>query len=169
LLTPYITDMRIYIVRHGIAEETAKGGDEQRALSDEGRKKMKEIAAGFARLEPEIDVIYSSPLVRAMQTAEIVAKGIAHSKNIEKMIELSPGHSPAEVAKKLQGLKKGSNFVLAGHEPNCSLLADYLLGRVEIEFKKGAISLIETESCEAGSGILIWHLSPQVLRLIGKH
>jgi phosphohistidine phosphatase len=158
--------MRIFILRHAIAEDTAKGGDAQRALSEEGRKKMKDAAAGFARLELEIDAIYSSPLIRAVQTAEILAKAIGYRNKIETMEELSPGHSPESVGKRLQSLKKLNNIVLSGHEPNCSELASFLLGGAQIEFKKGSICLIETESCASGSGTLLWHLSPQALRLM---
>ncbi len=158
--------MRIYILRHGIAEDTAKGGDAQRALTEEGRKKMKDAAAGFARLDPKIDVIFSSPLVRAAQTAEIVARAIQYNGRIERMEQLSPGYSSDSVTQRIRSLKKVESVILSGHEPNCSQLASFLIGETGLEFKKGAICLIETESCDAGSGTLIWHLSPQVLRLM---
>ena len=160
--------MKILIVRHGIAEESARGGDRERALTEEGKKKMKEAAEGFAHLELEIDKIYSSPLVRAIQTAEILAKAIGYKGTIEKMEELSPAYSPKDAMDRLRSLKKIETLALAGHEPNCSELASHLLGEAEVEFKKGAICLIETESLNAGSGRLIWHLSPQILRMIAK-
>jgi phosphohistidine phosphatase len=160
--------MKIFIVRHAIAEDSARGGDRERALTEEGKKKMKEAAEGFARLDLEIDTIYSSPLVRAVQTAEIVAKAIGYKGTIENMEELSPGYSPKDVVNRLQSLKKTGTLALAGHEPNCSELASHLLGTAEVEFKKGAICLIETESVKPGSGRLIWHLSPQILRMMGK-
>jgi phosphohistidine phosphatase len=160
--------MKILIVRHGIAEESARGGDRARALTDEGKKKMKEAAEGFARLDLEIDTIYSSPLVRAIQTAEILAKAIDYKETIENMEELSPGYSPKDVMQRLQSLKKVETIALAGHEPNCSELASHLLGDAEVEFKKGAICLLETESLQTGSGNLIWHLSPQILRMIAR-
>src|SRR5688500_1556676 len=115
--------MRIYVLRHAIAEDSAKGGDAQRALSDEGRKKMKEAAAGFARMKPEIDAIYSSPLIRAVQTAEIVSRAILHPRKIEIMEQLSPGYAPDAVAGRIRSLKKIESVVVSGHEPNCSELA----------------------------------------------
>ena len=160
--------MKIFIVRHGIAEESARGGDRARELTEEGRKKMKEASAGFAKLEAEIDHIFSSPLVRAVQTAEIVAKAVGHGHSVETMEELSPAHSPDQVIHALQSFKKAKGVVLAGHEPNCSELAAHLLGGAQLEFKKGAICLIESDPVSAGLGILIWHLSPQVLRLMAK-
>ena len=161
--------MDIFIVRHGIAEEVSSdGSDESRELTSEGKKKMKESSAGFARLERKVDRIYSSPLARARQTAEILANAL--DRKVEEMKELAPGHSPAQVCHKLKQLKAGSVMVV-GHEPNCSELASYLLlgsGGVSIEFKKGAICLIESRDAEPGSGDLILHLSPAALRLSQK-
>jgi phosphohistidine phosphatase len=155
--------MNIYIVRHAIAEDIPRSGpgDAMRALTAEGRKKMKEAAAGFAKLDPVIDRIFTSPLVRARQTAEIIAKEIDHS--IEEMKELAPGHSPSNVCAQLEKLEDDSVMVV-GHEPNCSELANYLLGDCRLEFKKGAICFIECDTPKAGTGILIWHLSPAALR-----
>jgi phosphohistidine phosphatase len=161
--------MRIYIVRHAIAEDSAKGGggDAQRALTSEGRKKMKEVAAGFMRLEPQIDRIFSSPLIRAKQTAEIMATPL--KKKVEQMVELSPGHAPSDVLRRLRELKEDNNVMLVGHEPNCSQLASYLLSetaQVDIQFKKGGICLIESQRFGGGDGFLLWVLTPQVLRLM---
>jgi phosphohistidine phosphatase len=163
--------MDIYIVRHAIAEDIAPGGggDAARALTAEGKHKMKEAAKGFARMEPKISRIFASPLVRARQTAEILANALKQS--VEEMKELAPAHSPAEVCEKLVSLKKAGSIMLVGHEPNCSELASYLLEGstgVGIEFKKGAICLIELESPRPGSGLLRWHLPPSVLRLMNQ-
>jgi len=158
--------MRIFIVRHGIAEDSAAGGDAVRELTEEGRKKMREAASGFVKLNAEADLICSSPLVRAVQTAEIIAKELDYSGEVEIMRELSPGANPLEALEKLRKFRKVERVVLAGHEPNCSELAGYLLGDARLEFKKGAICLIESASCTKGSGTLIWHLSPQALRLV---
>jgi phosphohistidine phosphatase len=158
--------MEIYIVRHAIAEDNpSKGtGDAARALTEEGRQKMKEAASGFAKLEFSIDKILSSPLVRAKQTAEILAKAL--DQKVEEMEELSPGYGPDQVCAKLQSLKKAKSVVVVGHEPNCSLLASYLLegsSSLEIQFKKGAICRIDGSPARK-SGTLIFHLSPQILR-----
>ncbi len=158
--------MEIYIVRHAIAEDAPSkgGGDAARALTEEGRQKMKESAAGFAKLDYSIDKILSSPLVRAKQTAEILAKAL--DGKVEEMVELSPGYAPEQVCAKLQSFKKTQSVMLVGHEPNCSLLASYLLegsSALEIQFKKGAICRIDGSPARK-SGTLICHLPPQVLR-----
>ncbi len=158
--------MMIYIVRHAIAEDVSSdGSDGKRALTAEGRKKMKEAASGFASLESEIGRVFSSPLVRAWQTAEIMAKELG--KEVEEMRELAPGHSPKQVLNRLTQMEDAS-IVLVGHQPDCSTLASYLLGNLDIEFKKGAICKIQIDRMTTGSGALIWHLPPQALRLMRK-
>src|SRR5437016_5073253 len=99
--------MDVYIVRHAIAEEqSSTGKDADRELTNEGKEKMKEAAAGFAGTGPKIDRILSSPLPRARQTAEIVARELG--KEVSEMKEMAPGHTPADVCGKLKSLKKYS-------------------------------------------------------------
>ncbi|HEY4492852.1 MAG TPA: phosphohistidine phosphatase SixA [Acidobacteriota bacterium] len=159
--------MDIYIIRHAIAEDKGGKADEVRALTEEGKEKMKEAAKGFARLAPEIDIIFSSPLVRARQTAEIV-NSLLKTK-VEEMKELSPEFDPEQVCARLGSIKKANSVALVGHEPNCSELMSYLLhgsSGLMIEFKKGGISLLQSDDLSAGSGILILHLSAKALRLM---
>jgi phosphohistidine phosphatase len=161
--------MYIYIIRHGIAEDHAHSlRDEDRALTEEGKEKMKEAARGLKRMDPDITRIFSSPLVRAIQTAEIVAAEL--KMKVDLLKQLAPGHTPVEVCDSLKLHKsKASAVAVVGHEPDCSELASHLLdapGGVNIDFKKGAVCLIESESLEMGSGCLLWHLSPKALRLM---
>jgi phosphohistidine phosphatase len=160
--------MEVYIVRHGIAEDAPKkgGGDAARALTEEGKQKMKEAAEGFARLGISVDRILSSPLIRAKQTAEILAKALG--MKVDEMEELGPGHTPEEVCSRISKMSKLKSVMLVGHEPNCSMLASYLLdgsGSLEIQFKKGAICRVDG-AMSRQSGALIWHLPPQSLRLM---
>jgi phosphohistidine phosphatase len=159
--------MQIYIVRHGIAEAIAKdGSDEGRELTSEGKQRIKEEAEGFAQLEFPIDHVYSSPLLRARQTAEFFAAAL--NLPIEEMKELRPAGSPDSVCAHIKRLDAGTSIMLVGHEPNCSELASHLLaGRgaeVSVDFKKGAICVIETTKISRGSGTLVWHASPKILR-----
>jgi len=161
--------MQIFIVRHGIAEEVAKDGSEEgRELTSEGKQRIKEEAEGFARLDIAVDRVCSSPLIRARQTAEILAAALR--MGVEEMKELMPAGSPETVCSRLKRLNGVSSVMLVGHEPNCSELASHLLaGRdaeVSIDFKKGAICLIETTRFSRGSGKLIWHAPPKLLRTL---
>lgn len=162
--------MQIYIVRHGIAEDGSPGGmDEKRALTAEGKKKMKEAAAGFARLNPDIRRIFASPLVRARQTAEILAIGL--KRKVEEMKELSPGYEPEAVVNRLRKFLELESVMLVGHQPNCSELASYMLSAdagIDIEFKKGAICQIHADELRRSSGILIAHYSPASLRTMNQ-
>src|SRR5262245_43734150 len=109
--------MDIYIVRHGIAEEGSRGmSDEKRALTSEGRKKMKEAAGGFAKLGLGVERVFSSPLVRARQTAEILAAPLQRA--VEEMSELSPGYGPSDVLRALQHFSGLKSVMLVGHQPN---------------------------------------------------
>ena len=160
--------MEVFIVRHGIAEDMSRSRqDKDRALTEDGKQRMKEAARGFRHLQHEVGRIFTSPLVRARQTAEIL--GTHLKKKVEDMKELAPGNDAAAVCKQLKTLGKVQSVMVVGHEPNCSDLVSYLLDTphaVETDFKKGAICLIETDSLDAGSGRLIWHLPPKALRLI---
>jgi phosphohistidine phosphatase len=162
--------MDIYIVRHAIAEDGSPGmPDERRALTADGKRKMKEAAAGFARLKPDVQKIFASPLVRARQTAEIVATEL--EKEVAELKELSPGYAPASVVAKLQKMTDVQSIMLVGHEPNCSELASYLLSQksnADLEFKKGAICIIRTDSLSAGAAILLAHYPPAALRAMKK-
>jgi phosphohistidine phosphatase len=161
--------MEIYIVRHGIAEDATRGmPDEKRALTPEGRKKMKDAAAGFAGLKPELNSIFASPLVRAWQTAEILASPL--KLDVEEMLELAPGYSAGQVLQRLKRTTDLQSVMLVGHQPNCSELASHLLsnrGMVNVEFKKGAICLIQCESLTSGGGVLLAHYPPSALRSLG--
>lgn len=158
--------MEIYIVRHGIAEEHAAGGDAQRALTDDGKVKMREVAAGLARIGVESETILSSPFVRARQTAEILAFPI--KGRLSLLTELAPGHGPSEVCQRLSEMHNVTSVMLVGHQPNCTELAAYLLcapEKLDMEFKKGAVCLIEADRPAAARGTLIWLLPPKALRL----
>ena len=156
-------------MRHGIAEDASKGmSDAKRALTSEGRKKMKEAASGFAKLGLEITRVFSSPLVRAWQTAEILASPL--QLKVEEMPELAPGYPPSDVLRALKQLNGQKAVMLVGHQPNCSELASHLLssqGMVNVEFKKGAICLIYSENLTAGGGVLLSHFPPSALRTMG--
>ncbi|MEW6363059.1 MAG: phosphohistidine phosphatase SixA [Acidobacteriota bacterium] len=162
--------MQVYIVRHGIAEDYCAQGDAYRALTDEGRKRMCEVAAGLVTLRVSTDKILSSPLVRAKQTADIIAD--AMKMWAELMDELAPGHTPDEVCTELAQFEDCQGIMLVGHQPNCSELASYLLAGsddLDLEFKKGAVCLIDTPKPAPGAGTLAWLYPPKVLRSIAKN
>src|SRR5690348_4352380 len=123
--------MQVVVIRHAIAvepEEAAKEKmpDAQRPLTKPGRKKMCAAARGLARVVDRIDVLASSPLVRARQTAEIVA-GAFDGMKIATIDELKPGKPLKSVLQWLQGQRADATIALVGHEPQLGMLITYLL------------------------------------------
>ncbi|HVT79067.1 MAG TPA: histidine phosphatase family protein [Phycisphaerae bacterium] len=158
----------LYFCRHGIAEE-AKAGQEdaERKLTAEGEKKFRKAAAGIARVvedEPP-KLILSSPLVRARETAEILAQ-VLEKAGMKLEIRLTADLGPGG---KLGGLLKtaaGQPTVAVGHEP---LLSEWIAelcfhgqGGLGLEMKKGALAAMDVRS--ARSAKLLFLLPPAVLR-----
>ena len=165
--------MEIYILRHGIAIPRGTPGypNDDRPLTEEGVEKMEQVAKGIAKLLDSVDVIVTSPLIRALDTAKITANVLNHKDEIVITKYLQPGGSADDLFNFLRKYKNKKSILLVGHEPYLGILASGLLGINDsvIEFKKGGICRIDTDSMPPGSpGMLIWSLSPKQLRLIGK-
>ena len=147
----------LVLLRHGIAEDAKEGQDDlDRQLTDKGRRRMESIAAGLARVFPEAEAIYSSPAIRAMQTAEPVAK--AYDLKIQKSDALAPGSPPRRLVDEV----KFDYAIFVGHEPTLSSLMLELTGlRGNIELKKGGCYGIAFDGEDAA---LEWVLPPRALR-----
>ena len=167
--------MKLVIIRHGPAgdrgEWEAKGRDDRlRPLTPDGRKETERAAAGLALLVPHIDVLATSPLVRAAETAAIVAS-IYHSKIIP-LDALAPDQKPDEVVGWLGDQRPAQTVALVGHEPHLGILVGYLLTEKRVSFvdlKKGGACLLElTEPPKPGGGTLDWLLTRRQLRRFGE-
>jgi phosphohistidine phosphatase len=160
----------LYLVRHAIAEERGPEypDDTKRPLSRRGRERMRGNVAGLRALRPGIELILTSPLVRAVHTAEILSSGLDHAQ-IETLTALAPGHSPRQVAQALADASKADVIALVGHEPDLGKLAAWLIGcRRPIPFKKGGIARMDVKSLPpAQNGTLVWFATPRLLRSIG--
>jgi phosphohistidine phosphatase len=163
--------MRIIIIRHGIAEETVSNGkgqdDALRELTKDGRQKMRRGAKGLKQAVPTIDLIASSPLVRASQTADIVASEFGGTRVVQ-IAALSPRKPPAQLVEWLNAHPPEATVALVGHEPHLSTFLCWLLTGLQESFvvlKKGGAALIETTTpVAAGRGKLLWLLKPSQLR-----
>ncbi len=164
--------MQLVIIRHAIAEdpkEFALTGrpDAQRPLTEDGVDKMKRGVRGLREVVPEINLIATSPYVRAMETAKLVA-AVYKEVRIVIIHELVPTeHGDAFVAW-LRELKGVPVVAVVGHEPHLSALASWLLTGQErsvIDLKKGAALAMEFDGAPAGgTGVLLWALTPRQLR-----
>jgi phosphohistidine phosphatase len=162
----------LYLIRHGVAEERGEAwpDDTRRPLTEDGMSRLRKSSRGLVRIGVELDVVLSSPLVRARQTAEIVADVFDPRPPIVVVDSLAPEGSLQSVMADLEKQAKRARIALVGHEPGIGELAARLCGsRRPLEFKKGAICRIDVESIPAaGPGKLRWFLTPKILRELRK-
>ena len=167
--------MKLLLLRHAIAEEQedfARTGkdDRLRPLTDEGRKKMKQSAKGLREIVPDLDLLATSPLTRAAQTAAIVDSVYGGLPEVE-IEELSPEATPADFLRWLRKQKAGT-IAAVGHEPTISMILSWLLTGSErriFSFRKGGACLIEfTGDVGGGTATLLWALTPAQLRELAR-
>jgi phosphohistidine phosphatase len=165
--------MDLYLVRHAIAFDADPAqwpDDRERPLTKPGAKKFARAAAGLRDRVATVDLVLSSPLARAWQTAEILTEQ-AKWPEAQRFEPLEPGRTPQEVIDGLQPLTAAGSIALVGHSPSLNELASYLLttdpGRARLEMKKGGVAYLSFDAGpQAGSAILRWLLTPGVLRSI---
>lgn len=169
--------MRLLIIRHAIAEERdvwarTSSNDDDRPLTDEGRQKMVLNAKGLRRAIDTIDVLATSPLVRARQTAQIVADAFKLGR-IETAKSLVPDSPPSEFVEWLDRHRDDKVVAAVGHEPHLGMLVTWLLTGVEeshVDLKKGAACLLELEGTPGpASARLCWSIAPSQLRDLAGH
>jgi len=169
--------MRLYFLRHGQAgdKDTWQGDDFQRPLTGGGRAEMEAAASGLRALNLKPNVILSSPLVRARQTAEIAAQ--AFGMAITEAAPLAPGCDLDGLADALRPYRQVDEVLIVGHEPDFSTLIGLLIAShgamAMIEMKKGACCRVDLvgkgggANALAGRGTLAWLLTPKQLGQIG--
>jgi phosphohistidine phosphatase len=134
-----------------------------------GVSRFRDVVEGLTWFGVGLDEIYSSPLVRARQTAELLSSGIEGKPAVRTLDELSPGHEPASVLAELAKRVKRRRIALVGHEPDLGELAAALIGAQRtLAFRKGGVCRIDVERLGSSTGSLIWFLPPKVLRKAGR-
>jgi phosphohistidine phosphatase len=163
---------QLFLIRHGVAEERGDAwpDDAKRPLSEDGIERFQKSARGLARLDVWIDVVLTSPLVRARQTAEIVASAFDPRPSIITIESLAPGGSYASLVADLEKHGRKTRIALVGHEPGIGELGARLIGsRHSFEFKKGAVCRIDVDEIPpVGPGDLRWFLTPKAMASIKK-
>jgi len=156
--------MLIYFLRHGEAVTT--GDDWSRTLTTEGANRIRAEAAVLKALDVRPDAIFTSPLPRAVQTAEIVAEILSPDRSVQTREELAPGASLGDLQHVLSGLEGDGSVLVVGHEPDLSSIVAALIasGSARIELKKGGLALVESDvPVGPGSGKLRWLVEPALL------
>jgi phosphohistidine phosphatase len=158
--------MRIYLLRHGIAEDAGpQTPDATRELTDKGRAKLASVLHLARRAEVQPDLVLSSPLVRALQTAEMAREILGVESPVQQTSVLVPEGSPQAVWEELRGLRNLDGVLLAGHEPLLSHLTAWLLGAtaLQVHMTKAALVSIEMGSFRGEPhGVLNWMATPKL-------
>jgi phosphohistidine phosphatase len=161
--------MRLFLVRHGIAVDHLGGGitrDSERTLTEEGTVEMKQVAKALTKINnKKPDLILSSPLVRARQTAEIIAE--AYNMEVTLTDSLAPAGSQSVIFKAINRHPGVNQVYLVGHEPDIGMLANKLLWagvECELPFKKGAVMRIDVADMPPTMpGVLKWYMPPKLV------
>ncbi len=166
--------MFVYILRHAIAipRGTVKLKNDDRPLTKEGKKKMTKAAKGISELVGNVDLILTSPLIRARDTAKIAADVLGVENKIEMCQYLAPGSPTKNLMLSLEKYKNFKSILLVGHEPELGYFTSALIGSPNsvVRFKKGSLCCVEVASLPPRRpGRLVWHLPPKVLRSLAKH
>lgn len=163
--------MNLYILRHGISADRdgrKYPDDDLRPLTRKGIDRMRHEAQGMNAIGITPDLIISSPLARAIQTAEIVQQGLNTPPRMEISEALIPEAHPSQILREIAASHSAVNSVmLVGHEPHLSSLVSYILtGEISwlINLKKGALCNLNLSP--AGRGQLLWALAPRQLRAL---
>lgn len=161
--------MKLYLLRHGDAADQSDSRyatDAARPLTPKGIKRTRQLANGLRQMDITFDVIFSSPLVRARQTAEIVARSLKLEKHLRLTNHLAPEGAFVDIVAQIENVRPVSKtLLLVGHEPFLSGLISLLCtgGPVlGLTLKKGGLCRLEVATLKAGRcALLEWLLSPR--------
>lgn len=168
----YTRPMQVLIIRHGRAEDRAADGrDASRRLTDDGRARMREVARGLKTQIGSIDIVATSPLPRARETAVILAD-VFGSTDPENLDVLAPGVDAKALLRWLSEQRATATVALVGHEPDLSQLAAFFTSgnaSAGVQMKKGAVCAIEFDGRPAaGAGTLVFLMQPAQLRRLAS-
>ena len=166
--------MELLVIRHGVAEDQEEFArkekdDSLRPLTEEGKSKMERGARALRGVVPSLDLVATSPYVRAEQTARIVAAAYDDA-DIVHVDALTPDGKPDDFLAWLREHGSAGHVAAVGHEPHLGALVTWLLtgqwreGRIAL--RKGGACLVGIDNAQlrAGAGVLMWLLTPSVLR-----
>ena len=162
--------MELYLLRHGDAVDRLTGGyehDEERPLTDRGRREARAAALALRALDAGIAQVISSQLVRAVQTARIVAEIIEPERGHSIERALAPGGAPGAVAASLDAYGEADSILLVGHMPDLGELAGWLAWGdplATLPFRTGGLCRITARRPSGPGGDLRWFMPPKVLR-----
>jgi phosphohistidine phosphatase len=153
----------IYFLRHGKAGQPRAHDDDARELTPKGMAALRAAAPLWRRLQVSPDVVISSPLARALQSAELFVEGVGVGEAPVADDRLRPGAAWADLAESVAGHPGAERVVLVGHEPDLSNAVAELTGAASVRLRKGGLAAVEFPGePQPGSGELAWLLDPDL-------
>lgn len=157
--------MKLYIVRHGEAEPV--GGDirtdHERPLTSAGRADAELMAHALVNIDLNVKAILTSPLARAVETAEIFGRALKRDPTVTRRLE--PGFDPQELLQEVQALSNGAGVVAIGHQPDMGLFISYLISPAHaatVAMETCAVACVHLPA--NGPAQLRWLLTPELVR-----
>jgi len=157
--------MNLYFLRHGLAGQRTEwhGSDFDRPLTEDGKKRMLREAAAIKKLKPSVEVIITSPLVRAYQTAKIVAKQLNLLDRLFTEELLKPGFGSDTLQELVRKYADAGTLLLVGHEPDFSTAISHIIGGGRVVCKKGGLAFVDLQQPNGLNGELVWLIPPKLL------
>lgn len=153
--------MHLYFVRHGLAAAlAAHGTDAERPLTPQGCSAIEAMSLGLARREVAPNWILHSPLARARQTAEIIAKVLGLNRQLRRQEELEPGFGHKKLAHLLKEYPDVKSLMLVGHNPDMGDVVGRLTGE-SVHFREGAVACVKLK--DSGRARLMWYATAEEL------
>lgn len=166
--------MDLFVLRHGEAGKSIPTGssDSKRPLTVAGERELIIISRALRKMGVRLDVIFTSPLKRARQTADIVAKEFKAQDKIRQLQELSPEGNKKALYQNLSSFKEGTSILLVGHNPYLSEMVSEIVTdekSLRLDLKKGGIVRIRVIAAAPKlKGELRWLITPRLSRLLSK-
>lgn len=155
--------MTLYFLRHGDAGPAAPSNDDARELTADGVAALRRAADLWKRLNLRPDVVISSPLTRARQTAELLCEGIGFAGQPALDERLRPGAGWEQLARALADHPGAARVMFVGHEPDLPQVVAQLTGASSVRMRKGGLACVEFYGVpEPGAGELAWLLDPDL-------
>jgi phosphohistidine phosphatase len=158
--------MQVYILRHGIAEEGSPSGkDADRALTNDGRKRLREVLRLAEKGDVVPSLIITSPFLRAVQTAEVAMEVLGYANDLLRTEALIPSSEPEDVWEEIRVHQGIMQLMIVGHEPLLSRVVGFLLNSpsLNIDVKKGGLIRIDIDGFGAQPhGVLKWMVVPKL-------
>jgi phosphohistidine phosphatase len=155
--------MILYFLRHGRAEHHSDGPDAERELTKRGRQELEAAGSLWKRVKLRPEVIITSPLVRAVQTAEIARSALDVKNDPKTDDRLGPGASWAAMGQAMADHHQAARVMFVGHNPDFESAVEVLSGGASVRLRPGSVACLEFPGVpELGQGEIAWLLDPDL-------